>query len=81
VFVTGGSQGIGSGAVKAYVGHYILSNAPMTEQEWIEARADLGQPLSARQRLWACALALLRDRYYLSCLFNRQYQANATASD
>ena len=27
------------------VGHYILSDRPMTEQEWIEARADRAKPV------------------------------------
>jgi hypothetical protein len=26
-------------------GHYIISDKPMTEQEWIEARADLAKPV------------------------------------
>jgi hypothetical protein len=27
-------------------GHYIISDKPMTEQEWIEARADLAKPVA-----------------------------------
>jgi hypothetical protein len=33
--------------VDAAVGHYIISDKPMTEQEWIEARADRAKPVVA----------------------------------
>jgi hypothetical protein len=38
-------------------GHYIISDKPMTEQEWIEARADLAKPVKPAMN----TTALLQD--------------------
>jgi hypothetical protein len=32
--------------VDAAIGHYIISDRPMTEQQWIEARADRAKPVT-----------------------------------
>ena len=38
--------------IESEIGHYIISDRPMTEQEWIEQRATLATPVQhTRQRL------------------------------